>query len=171
MLVTLDDLRKLYGFSFPQSQDEAYTALLATAEEEVLAYAEIEQGDVEEHFPGGDSGYVLTHTPVLVVKSVKVDGAEAAYRYERRANFIKVSSSSGSEVVVSYACGWKEGEVPETIRTAIAFTAQHLFKLSSGKLLGITARTTEGGTETIEQSTPPLAVQKMLERYRRNRAL
>ena len=171
MLLTLDDLRTVYGFSFPKSQDETYQALLSTAEEEVLRYAEIEQGDVEEYFPGGDSGYVLTHTPVLEVKSVKVNGAEAAYRYEKRANYIKVSSSSGSEVVVAYSCGWAEGKVPETIKTAIAFTAQHLMKLSSGKLLGISSRSTEGGTETIEQSTPPLAVQKMLEPYRRNRAL
>ena len=171
MLLTLDDLRTVYGFSFPKSQDEAYQALLSTAEEEVLRYAEIEQGDVEEYFPGGDSGYVLTHTPVLEVKSVKVNGAEVSYRYEKRANYIKVSSSSGSEVVVAYSCGWGEGNVPETIRTAIAFTVQHLMKLSSGKLLGINSRSTEGGTETIEQSTPPLAVQKMLEPYRRNRAL
>ena len=171
MLLTLDDLRKIYGFSFPESQNDAYQAILATAEEEVLAYAEIEQGDIEEHFPAGDSGYVLTHTPVLEVRSVKVDGTEVSFRYEKRAGYVVPSSSSGSEVVVSYSCGWKEGEVPETIRTAIAFTMQHLMKLSSGKLLGINSRSTEGGTETIEQSTPPLAVQKMLERFRRNKAL
>lgn len=171
MLVTLDDLRTKYGFSFPESQDDAYQAILDTAEESVLAYAEIEQGDIEEYFPGGDAGYVLTHTPVLEVSSVKVDGAEVSFRYEKRANYIALSSSSGSEVVVSYSCGWKEGNVPQTILTAIAFTAQHLMKLSSGKLLGINSRNTDGGTETIEQSTPPLAVQKMLESYRRNKAL
>ena len=170
MLLTLDDLRTLYGFSFPASQDAAYTALLETAEEEVLAYAEIEQGDVEEHFLGSDSGFVLTHTPVLEVKSVTIDGQEASFRFEKRANYV-VPSSSGSEAVVSYVCGWKDGEVPETIKTAIAFTLQHLLKLFSGNLLGINSRTTEGGTEIIEQSTPPLAVQKMLERYRRNKAL
>ena len=170
MLLTLDDLRTVYGFSFPKSQDEAYQALLATAEEEVLRYAEIEQGDVEEYFPGGDSGYVLTHTPVLEIKSVKVDGMEVSYRYEKRASYV-VPASSGSEVVVAYSCGWSEGAVPETIKTAIAFTVQHLMKLSSGKLLGINSRSTEGGTEAIEQSTPPLAVQKMLEPYRRNKAL
>ena len=171
MLLTLDDLRTEYGFSFPESQNDVYQALLATAEEEVLAYAEIEQGDMEEHFPAGDAGYVLTHTPVLEIKSVKVDGSDTNYRYEKRANYVALSSSSGSEVVVSYSCGWKEGEVPETIRMAIAFTVQHLSKLQGGKLLGINSRNTEGGTETIEQSTPPLAVQKMLERFRRNKAL
>ena len=170
MLLTLDDLKKKYGFSFPASQDDAYQAMLATAEEEVLRYAEIEQGEVEEHFSGGDAGYVLTHTPVLEIKGVKVDGAEASYRYEKRANYV-VPAFSGSEVVVAYTCGWKEGEAPQTILMAIAFTAQHLMKLSSGKLLGINSRNTEGGTETIEQSTPPLAVQKMLEPFRRNKAL
>lgn len=171
MLLTLDDLRTKYGFSFPASQDDAYQAILDTAEEEVLAYAEIEQGDVEEHFPGGDAGYVLTHTPVLEVSSVKIDGADVSFRFEKRAAYVVPESSSGSDVVIAYSCGWKEGQVPETILTAIAFTAQHLMKLSSGKLLGINSRNTEGGTETIEQSTPPLAVQKMLERFRRNRAL
>lgn len=171
MLLTLDDLKKDYGFDFPASKDSSYAALLATAEEQVLSYAEIEQGDVEEHFPGGDAGYVLTHTPVLEISSVKVNGAEISYRFEKRANYLALTSSSGSEVVISYRCGWKEGEIPESIRTAIAFTMQHLMKLSSGKLLGISSRSTEGGTETIEQSTPPLAVQKMLERFRRNKAL
>lgn len=170
MLLTLDDLRKKYGFSFPESQDNAYQAILSTAEERVLSYAEIEQGEVEEHFKGGDSGYVLTHTPVLEVTSVKVDGVEVPYRFEKRANYVALSSS-GSEVVVSYTAGWAEDNVPETIKTAIAFTCQHLMKLSSGKLLGINSRNTEGGTETIEQSVPPLAVQKMLESFRRNKAL
>ena len=171
MLLTLDDLRTKYGFSFPASQDDAYQAILATAEEEVLAYAEIEQGEIEEHFTGGDAGYVLTHTPVREINSVKVNGAEVSYRFETRANYVVLTSSSGSEVVVAYTCGWAEGAVPQTILTAIAFTAQHLMKLSSGKLLGINSRSTEGGTETIEQSVPPLAVQKMLESFRRNRAL
>ena len=171
MLVTLDDLRTKYGFSFPESQDDAYQAILDTAEERVLAYAEIEQGEIEEHFPGGDAGYVLTHTPVREIKSVKVNGAEVSYRYEKRANYVVLTSSSDSEVVIAYTCGWAEGAVPQTILTAIAFTAQYLMKLSSGKLLGINSRSTEGGTETIEQSVPPLAVQKMLESFRRNRAL
>lgn len=170
MILTLDDLRTRYGFSFPATQDEYYTALLATAEEEVLAWAEIEQGDVEEIFTEEATGYVLTHTPVLEVRSVKVDGEECGFRFERRANYL-IPNIWGSEVSVSYTCGWKEGEIPESIRTAIAFTAQHLFRLSGAKLLGITQRNTEGGTETIEQSTPPLAVQRMLERFRRNKAL
>ena len=171
MLLTLDDLRTRYGFSFPANQESVYQALLATAEEEVLAYAEIELGDVDEHFPGGDDGYVLTHTPVLTVLGVTVDGVDVDYRYEPRAGFVKCRSAQGSDVIVSYSCGWKEDGVPETILMAIAFTVQHLSKLSAGKLLGINSRNTEGGTETIEQSTPPLAVQKMLERFRRNKAL
>ena len=171
MLVTLDDLRTKYGFSFPSTQDDAYQAILDTAEERVLAYAEIEQGEIEEHFPAGDAGYVLTHTPVLEVSSVKIDGAEVSFRFERRAGYVVPASSSGSDVVITYRCGWNEGEVPQTILSAIAFTAQHLMKLSSGKLLGINSRSTEGGTETIEQSIPPLAAQKMLDGFRRNRAL
>lgn len=170
MILTLDDLRTRYGFSFPASQDEYYSALLATAEEEVLAWAEIEQGEVEEIFTEEASGFVLTHTPVLEVRSVTVDGIECGFRFEKRANYLE-PEITGSKVSVKYVCGWPDGEVPSSICTAIAFTAQHLFRLSGAKLLGITQRSAEGGTETIEQSTPPLAVQKMLERFRRNKAL
>ena len=53
MLVTLDDLRTRYGFSFPESQNDAYSELLSTAEEACLSYSSIEQGAVEEYFNGG----------------------------------------------------------------------------------------------------------------------
>ena len=171
MILTLEDLRNDFGFDFQKTKEDYYSSLLKVAEEKVLSYAEIEQGEVEEHFPGGDSGYVLTHSPVLEVKGVKLDGKDVAFRFEKRASYVVPSSTDGSEVVVTYTAGWKEGEVPEVIRMAIAFTVQHLAKLSSGKLLGINSRTTEGGTETIEQSVPTLAVQKMLEPFRRNKAL
>lgn len=173
MLVTLDDLRTRYGFSFPESQNDAYSELLSTAEEACLSYASIEQGRVEEHFKGGSSIYVLTHSPVLSVESVKIGDGDVAFRYEKRSETVVLGSeaSEGVEVVVNYTCGWEEGKAPSSLRTAIAFTVQHLSKLNSAKLLGITSRSTEGGTESIEQSVPPLAVQKLLEPFRRNKVL
>ena len=171
MILTLDDLRTKYGFSFPASQDAAYQALLDTAEEACLSYASIEQGTAIEYFSGGAQSYVLTHSPVLSITSVMVDGSPAQYRYEARPETVFLDSAAGSEVVIAYECGWPKGSVPAAIRTAVAFTVQHLLKLNSAKLIGINSRNTDGGTETIEQSTPPLAVQKLLEPYRRNRAL
>ena len=173
MLVTLDDLRTRYGFSFPESQNAAYTDLLSTAEEACLSYASIELGSVEEHFKGGGSIYVLTHSPVLSVESVKIGERDVVFRYEKRSETVVLGSASSeeAEVIVNYACGWEEGNVPSSLRTAIAFTVQHLSKLNSTKLLGITSRSTEGGTESIEQSVPPLAVQKLLEPFRRNKVL
>ena len=173
MLVTLDDLRKKFGFSFPESQNDAYLDLLSTAEEACLSYASIEQGTVEEYFKGGERIYVLTHSPVLSVESVKVGERDVAFRYEKRAETVVLESASSedAEVIIKYTCGWEEGKVPSSLRTAIAFTVQHLSKLNSAKLLGITSRSTEGGTESIEQSVPPLAVQKLLEPFRRNKVL
>lgn len=172
MLLTLDELRTRYGFSFPESQNTAYQELLDTAEEACLSYASIEQGTVEEFFKGGGDTYVLTHSPVIEVESVKADGLEVGFRYESRSETVVLNSSiTGGLVEVRYKCGWEEGKVPSSLRAAIAFTVQHLSKLNSAKLLGITSRSTEGGTETIEQSVPPLAVQKLLEPFRRNKVL
>ena len=173
-ILTLDDLRESYGFSFPPSLDGQYQALLDTAEEEVLGYADIEQGEVTEHFTGPGNRFTLTHCPVLEVLRVEAGGETLAIsRFEERCDTVVLASSAGDgvDVAVTYMCGWPEGKAPAVIRQAIAFTAQHLAKLQGGKLLGVTTRNTEGGTETIDQSTPPLAVQRMLARYRRNACL
>ena len=169
MVLTLNDLRADYGFSFPAQQETAMQVLLDTAEEACLSFASIELGDVEEHFPKGGSIFVLTHSPVLEVESVTCNGSPFVFRYEKRSETVVLSSSVSGEVIVNYKCGWKE--IPVVLKTAIAFTVQHLQKLNSAKLLGITSRSTDGGTETIEQSVPPLAVQKLLEQFRRNKAL
>ena len=173
MLVTVDDLRSKYEFSFPETKNEIFAALLQTAEEEVLSYADINQGESVEYFEGGSSSYVLTYCPVCSVTSVKDDGSDVLFTFVKRADQIILDKAapSGSRVVIKYQSGWEQGKEPETIKQAIAFTVQHLSKLQAGNLLGITTRSTNGGTETIEQSTPPLAVQKMLERFRRNKAL
>ena len=173
-LLTLDDLRVRDGFSFPESQDKVYGELLASAEEACLAYAEVEQGEVTEYFQGGSDRFVLTHGPVLEVKSAMVGQSSVDIsRIERRSDMVVLATgtSSSVEVAITYTCGWAEGKVPSTILQAIAFTVQHLAKLQNAKQLGITSRTTEGGTEAIEQSTPPLAVKQMLERFRRNKVL
>lgn len=171
MLVTVDDMRTLHGATIPADQEARWEALLQTAEEEVLAYAWVEQGSTEEHFPGGSSCYVLTSCPVIDVSGATVDGSAVEIkRFDRKASalYLTQETPEGSDVCVSYTSGWADGQIPATILKAIAFTASHLNRLEAGRLLGTTSRTTDGGTEQIEQTTPPLAVQKMLQRFRRN---
>lgn len=168
MILTLDDLRQNYSFSFPESMDDYYTELLQDAEEVCLKYADLELGSFQEYFNGGGRIYVLTHCPVKTVKEIKVAGEVVSdYRYEKRPHAVvlrDITATGNDNVVVTYESGWDEA--PRTLKIAIALTVQHLAKLQSAKLLGITARSTDGGTETIEQSVPPLAVQKLLDGLR-----
>ena len=170
MLLTLDDLRLSFGFDIPASQETRYEMYLETAEEACLSYASIEIGSVTEYFRGSDI-LVLSHSPVLEVQSVTSDGSQLDFRYEKRAESVVLPAVPAGEVIVKYTCGWVEGKVPATIKAAIAFTVQQLAKLNASRLLGVTSRTTEGGTETVEQSIPPLAVQKILEPFRVNRGM
>ena len=174
MLVSVEDMRLLHGASISDDQKARWEMLLSVAEEEVLSYASLESGAVEEHFPGGADSYVLTHCPVLEVVKASCDGQDVAIgRIDARSDTVHLAAVTpeGSDVCIFYTCGWAEGRTPAIILKAIAFTASHLNRLEAGRLLGTTQRTTDGGSEQIEQSTPPLAVQKMLERFRRNRAL
>lgn len=51
-------------------------------------------------------------------------------------------------------------------RAADALTVQHLAKLQNSKQMGVLSRSTEGGTEQLEQNIPTLAVKGLLDRYR-----
>lgn len=42
----------------------------------------------------------------------------------------------------------------------------HLAKLQASGLMGVTQRTTDGGTETIEQNALPTVVRGLLQRYK-----
>ena len=171
MLLTLDDLRQSFGFDIPASQETRYEMYLETAEEACLSYASIDIGSVTEYFRGSDI-LVLSHSPVLEVQSVtSSDGSQLDFRYEKRAESVVLSAVPAGEVIVKYTCGWVDEKVPATLKTAIAFTVQQLAKLNAARLLGVTSRTTEGGTEVVEQSIPPLAVQKMLDPFRVNRGM
>ncbi len=169
MLVTVEELKTAYGFSFTDKANAEYEAILATAEEECLSYAGLEIGDIDEYIDGnGGRVYCLTHKPVLSISSVTIDGNPVSYRYEKRAGklVLKEDAGEGAEIIVSMKLGWDEGKEPSSLRTAIALTAQHLSKLQSSKQMGVLSRTTEGGTEQIEQSIPPLAVKGLLDRFK-----
>lgn len=169
MLVTVDDLKSTYGFSVTDKIRGEYEAMLETAEEECLSYAGLEVGELNEYFEG-DGGRILclTHKPIISIDSVTVDGIPSSYRFESRASKLVLSSAAreGSEIIVTMQLGWKDGKAPSTIRTAIALTVQHLSKLQGAKLMGVLSRSTDGGTEQIEQSIPPLAVKGLLDRFK-----
>ena len=169
MLVTVEDLKSTYGFSITDKIRGEYEAMLATAEEECLSYAGLEIGELNEYFEG-DGGRILclSHKPVLRIDSVTVDGIPVSYRFETRAHKLVLSSVAreGAEIIVTMHLGWEEGHAPSSLKTAIALTVQHLSKLQSAKLMGILSRSTEGGSEQIEQSIPPLAVKGLLDRFK-----
>lgn len=168
MIVTLDELKTKFGFSFPAAKSDVYQSYLNLAEEACLSYAGLEEGTVTEIFDGGSRSFVLTHGPILSISSVKVSDAESPYRFEKRSGSIILPSvPEGTDAVeIKYECGWEEGKAPYLLKAAVAFSMQHIAKLNEAKLVGINSRTTEGGTESIDQSVPPLAAQKILARFK-----
>lgn len=168
-LVTVDELRNYYGFTFRDSEEATFQAMLDAAEELCLSYAGLElEGTVLEYFEEGLERLVLTHSPVLSVTSVTADGEELGFRYEARAETVVLEAEAGAEVLVEYEVGFEE--IPQDLKTAVAMTTQHLNKLTKGNMIGVSSRATQGGTETIEQSLPTMAVKALLNRYRKKRA-
>ncbi len=160
MIVTLEELRKVYGISV--STDEQLTAFAETAEAAVLSYAGLSEGEVSEHFTDS-SMLFLTYTPIKKILSVTAEGNNIAYRFEKRGHSI-ILDHTVSKAVVTYSCGFDK--YPADIKAAIALTVQHLAKLQNAKLMGVLSRSTDGGTESIEQAIPPIAVKGLLDRYR-----
>lgn len=164
MILTLDELRTKYSFYFSSDSEPMFQSYLDTAEEAVLSYADIESGEVCEYFENSRR-LPLTHGPVREVCSVEADGHDLDFRYEPRAHLVVLlEESSASEIVVHYEVGYFKW--PAVIKQAVALTVQHLAKLQNAKQMGILSRSTEGGTETIEQTIPPIAVKALLDRYR-----
>ena len=166
-ILTIDELRTTYNISV--SDDKQLQAFLDTAEEACLALISVDiDGNVTEYFDGGITSAVLTHYPVKQVNSVEVAGFPAVYRYEQRAHKVVLQhpAPSGRDCVkITYACGFLQ-ETPAKLKSAVALTVQQLIKLQNAKLAGVLSRTTDGGTEQIEQSVPPLAAKGLLDEYR-----
>ncbi len=68
-------------------------------------------------------------------------------------------------VKVEYNAGWSDSAVPEDIRYCIAETVRYMSKVSTSSQVGVTSRTTEGGTEQLEQGMPPAFVKQHLRRW------
>lgn len=167
MLVTFEDLKTLYGMpSLKESDRPQYENLLLTAEEEVLEYAGLEKdGDAQEFFEGdGKKGFLLLLKPIKEVVSVTVGGEPVPYRYNERTHMVTLSSPAYAEVVVDECLGFEE--TPRIIYKAIAETVQYWVKYINSNMVGVTSRSTDLGTETLEQWELPQAVKSALGRFR-----
>ena len=170
-MVTVEDLRSIYSFDIPKTQESKYYELLAIAEESCRAYAEIEEGEVIEWFNGGDI-LPLTHTPIKSISSVTINGIETAFTYRPRSKSIHLREEAPfkkDSIEVRYVCGWKDE--PGLFKSAVALTVQHLSKLTASRLVGVISRSTEGGSEQYEQEIIPTAAKAQLNYLRCNKVL
>ena len=119
VLLSFDELRDLYGMTnIRPDQRRQIEFLLETAEEEVLAYSEINlEGEFEEVF-AGQNLYVLSRRPVVRVISCVRSGTAIPYSFNINTNTIKVSSDK--EITVKYECGFDK--IPRVLMQCIAVT-------------------------------------------------
>lgn len=184
--LTPEDLRSTYGFVFASGRDAQYQQLIAVAESMCLRCLDrkaFESAEFVQHFDGGSRDlFVLDAAPVLAVTSVCIDASRvfsnplepSAYSVDRGTGILALLvpgllPKEGRKVMrVEYTAGW--AAVPDDIKYCIAATVQYLAKLMQSNQVGITARNADGGTESLEQNLPPLAVQRHLSMYRFGRA-
>lgn len=183
-IITPAELRDKYAFGFTQSQedDAFYANLIEGATSACYRFMGVDDlaptGRIE-FFNGGSKRLVLSNTPVISVTGVYVD-PERGYATALTASQYRIDLESGvlilyddvldSELLdaikVTYTSGF--AAVPEDIRYAVALTVQLWARTLQSSQAGVLSRTVDGGTESLDQSIPPLAVQKYLMTYRRN---
>ena len=169
-VMTLAQLKVRGQISFPETLNAYYQALLDAAEDMCLQECGIETGNVTEYFNGGVRSFALTHGPVSGITSVEVDGTtlqSTAWRLDTRASMLVVNNGTPAgvdNVKVVYACAFTENEL---FMQAVAMTVQQMAKLESSKLVGVISRSTEGGTEQMDQKMLPDAVKTALNKFKR----
>lgn len=171
-MVTVEELRSIYSFDIPTSQEAKYSELIRIADDACRTYAEIEDGSVTEWFDGGSDILPLTHTPIREVDAVTISGSETSFIYKARSKSIQLSFEPPvlrNSVEVTYTCGWSEE--PRLFKAAVALTVQHLSKLTASRLAGVISRSTEGGTEQYDQEIIPTAAKAQLNYFRSNKVL
>lgn len=170
--MTLAQLKVRGQINFPSTLDTFYQALLDAAEDMCLQECGIETGNVTEYFNGGVRSFALTHGPVLSATSVEVNGTvlnSASWRLDSRAAKIVVPDGTAKgvdNVKITYACGFNISS-SELFMQAVVMTVQQMSKLESSKQVGVTSRTTEGGTEQLDQKMLPDAVKTALNKFKR----
>lgn len=183
-IITPADLRDKYAFGFTQSQtDDAFYANFIDGATSAC-YHFLDVDDLAstarvEFFDGGSKKLVLSHTPVISVIGVYAD-PERGYTTALASSKYRIDFTSGVLVLyddaldadlqdaikVSYTSGY--ATIPEDIKYAVALTVQLWARTLQSSQAGVISRTVDGGTESLDQSIPPLAVQKYLASYRRN---
>lgn len=151
-----------------QANELQYTTLLATAEEEVLAFAGLElDGTAVETFKGkGQYCFKLMRKPVKEVTYVKVNGSEVEYIFDKRLGTIEINAPTKGTVEVAEVLGYEENKVPLILRQCIAMTVNYWAKYINSSMVGVTSRTNELGSETLEHNELPLAVEKALTQFK-----
>ena len=180
-VITIQDLRLKYAMNFPQSKEAYYTSLINMAQETVAQYigydSDLISCSVVEYFDSKEvtDRLVLSVAPVSVIESIVIGRENAtllsasSYRINNKNGIVKlydVDVPEGSDVVkVSYKAGWQNNTVPEDLKLCIALTVQNIARLTQNGMVGVTQRTTDGGSETIENKFIPSAVMWQLDRY------
>lgn len=160
MMLSVDDLRSKYGYQIPQGKEAIYATILATAESRVLAEIGYSEEVRTDYFEGVGRHFQLTYAPVAEIISTT---PECEYRYDKRSRAL-ITRYLVHDLEVTYRTGFDK--VPDEILSCIAYTAMHLAKLQMSGLMGVAQRTTDGGTETIEQTALPLVVKGLLQHYK-----
>ncbi len=180
-VLTCNDLRTVYGLNLPSSKDAQWTELIKVAESACLGwlgYDKFGTASATEYFD--DVAGSTIQLKLFPVKSAAVylNGKNGewgsplqsgSYRLDGKAGTIRLyaSNSAGVDAIkVEYTYGWELDEIPADVKACIAQTVQYLTRLTQTGQIGVTQRTTDGGTESIEQNIPPLAVRSVLLRYR-----
>ena len=178
-ILTVSDLNGKYGFKIDPPEEDKYTNLIAAATSACGLYLQRDLGvaTFTEFFDGMSQAIVLSHSPVASVTGVYVDSTRSFevgtdnYRIDLETGilvFYDVVPDGRDVIKVVYEAGWED--VPEAILYAVAMTVQHMAVMQQSDMAGVSSRTTDSGTVSIDQSIPPLAVQKLLGEYRRNLA-
>lgn len=168
--MTLEQLKVRGQLSFPTTLDPFYQSLLDAAEDMCLQECGIESGSATEYFNGGVRSFALTHGPVSGITSVEVNGTtleSTAWRFDQRAAMLVITAGTPvgvDNVKVVYACAFAESEL---FMQAVAMTVQQMAKLQSSKQVGVVSRSTEGGTEQMDQKMLPDAVKTALNKFKR----
>ena len=184
-----EDLRKTYGMNLPASNDAVWQDCIDTAEEQCRRIMDIGRDWMSSRsvfFDGDEAegGLLPLGRAPIVSCTVRIDDGShtfpsllvegSGYRLDREVGVVVLYGyhhiHDGRDAVrcdITY--GWTKDDIPEGVRRAIAWTALYISKLTASNQIGVTQRTNDGGTESIEQSMVPNAVYKTLEYYRTGR--
>lgn len=171
-----------YGITYSENSSVLFQNMLDVAERACLRYMcrdSFAVVDHTEYFDGMSCDtlslkvYPVTAVSLYISNDRNFTDAvdSSAYRIDKEKGIIILYPASGFANVsgrdvlkVVYSAGWET--LPKDIEAGVAMTCQYATKLLQTSQVGISNRTNDGGVESIEQSLPPLVVQRLLSRYK-----